>query len=165
MPIYFCTWTTLLAHPDHTFSLPVVGTHPLDRLGWSVLENCIILVAGWCHGFDFYSQVFSSYKDTMTNARRHTALQQNGRQMSSAFSKFFALLSFYGPKFEVVLQIFVSFGFQQKTQYKFSVVTYSLWASPQGISGDPWPDDRQPTQQVRGVAPLSSLPSPLQSVL
>ncbi len=35
---------------------------------------------------------------------------------------------------------------------------------PIGISGGPWPDDRQPTQQVRGVAPLSSLPSPLQSV-
>ncbi len=28
----------------------------------------------------------------------------------------------------------------------------------QDISGGPWPDDRQPTQQVRGVAPLSPLP-------
>ncbi len=26
-----------------------------------------------------------------------------------------------------------------------------LWATPQGISGGPWPDDRQPTKQVRGV--------------
>jgi hypothetical protein len=39
--------------------------------------------------------------------------------------------------------------------------TQTLWASPQGISGGPWPDDRQPTQQVRGVATLSSLLSPL----
>ncbi len=32
-----------------------------------------------------------------------------------------------------------------------------MGSSPQGISGGPGPDDRQPTQQVRGVAPLSSL--------
>ncbi len=31
---------------------------------------------------------------------------------------------------------------------------YCCGGSPQGFSGGPWPDDRQPTQQVRGVAPL-----------
>ncbi len=71
-----------------------------------------------------------------------------------------------------------STGIQKRNSWTYNFVEVSghnlesslTWGfccggSPQGISGGPWPDDRQPTQQVRGVTPLSSLPSPIQSVL
>ncbi len=52
----------------------------------------------------------------------------------------------------VVVQIFFYFLFMLKILV--------MWGLPPRNQWGPWPDDRQPTQKVRGVAPLSFFPSP-----